>query len=139
LKPSAAKRAIANLVALTGVILCFASARAQDDEDLSLPPRLDGTPYEARLAEQPEERHEAFEEVIVIGENQWRLPDLGSTWRVRQEENLVPARIEVRFLPLYDPENPTATSDNPFKFGREMRRVGFIEVFRASFGRRSRD
>ncbi len=139
MKTSAAKSAIVSFVALAGVILFFASARAQNDEDLSLPPRLDGTPYESRLAAQPEERRAAFEEVIVIGENEWRLPDLGSAWRVRQKEDLVPARIETRFLPLYDPENQTAANVNPFSFGREMRRVGFIEVFRARFGRRSQN
>jgi hypothetical protein len=43
-------------------------------------------PNAARLAPLPEERNDAPDEIIVIGQG-WRLPDLGSEWRARQKES----------------------------------------------------
>jgi len=93
-------------------------------------------PNAARLAPLPEERADAPEEIIVIGQG-WRLPDLGSEWRARQKEAENEGRFSATILPLYDPTEPTFRTNmftNP-----EQRRHGYIEMFRLRFGRRSRD
>lgn len=117
-----------------------ATAFAQDGEDeLTLPPRLDNVPSEARLAALPEERAGAMEEVIVTNDNPWRLPDLGSAWRARQSDVRPEGRIRGNFLPLYDPEDPSSTLAPLFPANREMQRVGFIQIFRVRFGGRDID
>jgi hypothetical protein len=93
-------------------------------------------PNAARLAPLPEERGEAPEEIIVIGQG-WRLPDLGSEWRARQKEaekNV--GRFSVTALPLYDPAEPPLHAE--VFSSPEQRRHGYIELFRLRFGRRSR-
>jgi len=120
-------------------MLACGNAAFGQAEDLTLPPRLDGAPYSARLAEQAEGREPAIEELIVVGENEWRLPDLGSSWRLRQEDEREPARIQANFLPLYDPEDSRQRRDDLFLIHSELRRVGFIELFKIRFGNRSRD
>lgn len=124
-------------------VVCLAvpaTAFAQDGEDeLALPPRLDNVPSEARLAALPEERAGAMEEVIVTDDNPWRLPDLGSAWRVRQSDVRPEGRISGNFLPLYDPEDPSSTLAPLFPANREMQRVGFIQIFRVRFGGRDID
>ena len=117
------------------VPLCLFCAAVIGQEDLSLPPRLDGAPFEARLAPAAAEREDSLEEIIVVSENEWRLPDLGSTWRLRQAAEQQLSRFETRFLPLYDAENPGPTLDL-FPANREISRIGFIELFRVRFGRR---
>lgn len=116
-------------------MLLACDARAQN-EDLVLPPRLDDEPYSARLAQQPEDRRSSLEEVIVVGENEWRLPDLGDTWRKRQEDKQEPARIQANFLPMYDPEDSRQRRDDLFMINNELRRVGFVELFKIRFGKR---
>jgi hypothetical protein len=93
-------------------------------------------PNAARLAPLPEERNDAPEEIIVIGQG-WRLPDLGSEWRARQKEAENEGRFSATLLPLYDPAEPTFR-DNMFT-SPERRRHGYIEMFRLRFGKRSRD
>jgi polar amino acid transport system substrate-binding protein len=105
---------------------------AQEDA-LTLPPRLDSAPREARLAATPEGRPETLEEVIVVGGSEWRLPDLGSAWRARAEAAVPTERIAVSFMPLYDPERAVPNFD-PLGINRELQRVGFIELFRVEFG-----
>ena len=93
-------------------------------------------PNAARLAPLPEQRNDEPEEIIVIGRG-WRLPDLGSEWRARQEEAESGDRFIATALPLYDPEEPPLRTDaftTP-----ERRRHGYIDLFRLRFGRRSRD
>ena len=65
-------------------------------------------PNAARLAPLPEERRDTngVEEIIVLGGN-WRLPDLGSRWRARQEAADEAGIAHLTLLPLYDPERPT--------------------------------
>jgi hypothetical protein len=95
-------------------------------------------PNAARLAPLPEQRRndEEPEEIVVIGQG-WRLPDLGSEWRARQEEAANEGRFSVTVLPLYDPSEPPLHTD---AFAApEQRRHGYIELFRLRFGRRSRD
>lgn len=93
-------------------------------------------PNAARLAPLPEERNDAPEEIVVIGQS-WRLPDLGSEWRARQKETANKGRFSATALPLYDPDKPPLHSD-AFT-SQEQRRHGYIELFRLRFGRRSLD
>ena len=117
-----------------------AGAFAQADEDeLALPPRIDNVPSQARLADPPEDRVDMIEEVIVTNENPWRLPDLGSTWRARQNQAEELGRIRANFMPLYDPDDPAASLAPLFPANREMQRVGFIQLFRVRFGGRDTD
>lgn len=121
------------------------AARAFAQEDLTLPPRiLDAArPREARLAEPPERPPEPSEpnaaplqEIVVKGDdNPWRLPDLGSEWRAREAEQRPTGRIRVNMFPLWDPEAERPERDL-LPLNSELRRVGFIEVFRIRFGRR---
>lgn len=111
------------------------------DPELVRPPRFDAGnaergPGQARLAPPEPTRTPLLEEVVVVGESEWRLPDLGSRWREAQEEEAPGGRIQVSFFPLYDPENADPNVDL-FPRNREMRRVGFIEIFKIRFGRRS--
>lgn len=94
-------------------------------------------PNAARLAPLPEERPDAPDEIIVIGEG-WRLPDLGSEWRARQREQALRARFSATALPLYDPNDPPYRSERSLS-SPEQRRHGYIELFRLRFGRRSND
>jgi len=94
-------------------------------------------PNAATLAPLPEQRSEATEEIIVIGQG-WRLPDLGSVWRERQAEAERSGRFHATLLPLYDPARPPLRNDTLLQ-NREARRHGYIELFRLGFGRRSPD
>jgi hypothetical protein len=127
-------------LAVLGLIACVLGPRvsAQEgrapDDDLTLPPRLDEGPGASRLA--LPERPTVLEEVIVVNESEWRLPDLGSTWRQREEAaDGNDGRIAVSLFPLYDPERLRPDEDL-FPRSREMKRVGFIELFRIEFGDR---
>jgi hypothetical protein len=93
-------------------------------------------PNAAQLAPLPDERNDAPEEIVVIGQG-WRLPDLGSEWRARQQEAARSGRFSATALPLYDPSRPPLHSET-FTSG-EQRRHGYIELFRLRFGRRSSD
>jgi hypothetical protein len=133
------------------LLVANAAAVAQND-DVPLPPRVDApaprpapappssirAPDRARLAPLPQERRPATDEIVVIAGSQWRLPDLGSAWRAESEEERSAARIQTTLLPLYDPENPTTRNDT-FLLNREVERIGYIELFRVRFGRRSRN
>lgn len=96
---------------------------------------LGRSPDRARLAPLPEERAGETEEIIVLGGDGWRLPDLGSAWREEQAAEQ-PGRIQTTLLPLYDPENPTVRPDL-FLLNREVSRIGYIDLFRVRFGRRT--
>jgi hypothetical protein len=94
-------------------------------------------PNAARLAPLPGSRSEPIEEIVVVGGN-WRLPDLGSRWRAKQQaaEEDAKGRAHVTFLPLYDPEHPTTFSS--LYVAPELARVGYIDLFRVRFGRHSK-
>jgi hypothetical protein len=117
-----------------------APASTVEPEDLRVSlPSMGGArrpPNAARLAPLPEDRNDAPEEIVVIGQG-WRLPDLGSEWRARQKEAANARRFTATALPLYDPIEPPLHSD-AFT-STEQRRHGYIEVFRLRFGRRSSD
>ncbi len=82
------------------------------------------------------EQKEVLEEIIVVGKDEWRLPDLGSSWRAEQEARKKPGRRDWEFLPRYDPERADRHL-NRSQLSQEEQRVGFIELFRFSFDRRS--
>ncbi|HEX6999736.1 MAG TPA: hypothetical protein VF322_16500 [Gammaproteobacteria bacterium] len=128
-----------------GAALAAGAVGAQPplSDDVPPPPRIGDSPAPippparpgaSRLAPLPEE----VEEILVIGDdNPWRLPDLGSAFRRRQEEERVPGRIEAEFLPLYEPQEPPLTA-GLLTIGREAERAGYIQLFRIRFGRRGR-
>jgi hypothetical protein len=91
-------------------------------------------PNAARLAPLPEERGD-IEEIVIIGQG-WRLPDLGSEWRARQQEAAKSGRFSATALPLYDPARPPPRIES-FALSPEQRRHGYIEIFRLRFGRRT--
>ncbi len=82
------------------------------------------------------EQKEVLEEIIVVGKDEWRLPDLGSSWRAEQEARKKPGRGDWEFLPRYDPERADRHV-NRSQLSQEEQRVGFIELFRFSFDHRS--
>ncbi len=75
-----------------------------------------------------------LEEIIVVGKDEWRLPDLGSSWRAEQEARRKPVRMNWEFLPRYDPEQADR-HPNLSRLIKKEQRVGFIELLRFSFGR----
>jgi hypothetical protein len=102
------------------------------------PPPISGSPRPpnaATLAPLPEERTTKPDEIIVIGQG-WRLPDLGSDWRRKQEEAEDTDRTHVTFMPLYDPNHPPQRSE-PQAAPAEWQRHGYIELFRLRFGKRT--
>ena len=115
-------------------------APAVEPRDLrvTLPPIGAGQrpPNAARLAPLPSERNDGTEEIVVIGQS-WRLPDLGSEWRARQQEAESSGRFTATLLPLFDPAKPPLRTD--FFTTGEQRRHGSIDLFRLRFGRRSAD
>jgi hypothetical protein len=136
----------ARLAVLGGAATALAGAYAQPP-DLTLPPRIepardpaairapDDAPGDARLADRRDDGAELLEEVIVVSRSQWRLPDLGSEWRETEAAETEPQRIDVAFLPLFDPENRDPY-ENLFPRHGEIERVGFIELFKVRFGAR---
>ncbi|HLF12441.1 MAG TPA: hypothetical protein VJA26_14635 [Gammaproteobacteria bacterium] len=133
------------------VLVLLANAAVGQNDEVPPPPQLAApadrpaaaaararAPDGARLAPLPEERDREPEEIIVLGGNEWRLPDLGSSWRAEREAEEARGRLQATLLPLYDPENPPIRSDL-FFLNREAQRLGYIELFRVRFGRRSRD
>jgi hypothetical protein len=102
------------------------------------PPPISGSlrpPNAATLAPLPEDRADKADEIIVIGQG-WRLPDLGSDWRKKQEEAEDSGRFHVTFMPLYDPSRPPQRSE-PLLAPAEWQRHGYIELFRLRFGKRA--
>lgn len=148
-------RSLGDLNVVWPLLALSLSATAQDP-NVPLPPRILDDPVAAgeparsgalppqfpdrtRLAEAARDR-DPPDEIVVIGGSQWRLPDLGSSWREEREaEEDAAARIDVSFFPLYDPERPIGRSDLFLVNREQLRQHGTIEVFRLRFGRRPRD
>ena len=121
-------------VVLLGTI--FAGA-ALAQEEAPLPPRiLDDPPGQASLAQLSPDREEVLEEIVVIGREPWRLPDLGANWRTRFERP-PETRLAMRYLPLYDPEMAELWPDL-FQLSKQEERTGYVELFRIRFGAEAR-
>ncbi len=76
---------------------------------------------------------DAIEEIVVVGRKNSRHRNLAN----RSATALVfkmPDQIELQFLPRYDPEQADRYFDL-IEHDEEVRRAGFIELFRLSFGR----
>jgi len=111
-------------------LACLHPAWAQVEPPL--PPNILGEPGEPALAQLPEDREPLLEEIVVIAEESWRLPDLGSTWRL-EHERPTKSRLTVSVLPLYDPELADRLPDL-FLLNKQEERVGYLELFRIRFG-----
>ena len=79
-----------------------------------------------------DDQQEVLEEIIVVGKDEWRLPDLGSSWRAEHEARRKPGRTGWEFAPRYDPERAARHLDLS-QLSKEEQRVGVIELFRFSF------
>jgi hypothetical protein len=93
-------------------------------------------PAAANFEPAPRADEDQMEEIIVTAEEEeWRLPDLGSEWRIEREEQekAEQGRFQADFLPLYDPETAPRNPDL-FQLNKEEERVGRIELFRFKFG-----
>lgn len=125
-----------------GASLILVSALAQEpapapDPELTLPPVIDSEPEEAHLEPPPPDRDDVLEAVVRGGQTDWRLPDLGSSLREEREEREPDQRIELGFVPLYDPEEQDPTVDFLTPEVDVMRGVGMIKLIELRFGRRS--
>jgi hypothetical protein len=131
------RKSSSGIAAVTVAFLAATFAVAQ--EDLTLPPKIVdvGRPGQARLADPPVPAAKPPEEIVVKGtDNPWRLPDLGSAWRAEHDtETRATSRMRMDLFPLWDPEAARPERDL-LPLNSELRRVGFIEVFRVRFGRR---
>ncbi|HEU4620004.1 MAG TPA: hypothetical protein VFV10_18345, partial [Gammaproteobacteria bacterium] len=94
--------------------------------------------HAAQLAAPRADGPDELDEVIVVGTSPLRLPDLGSRLRAEREAERDDGRIDVTFLPLFDPASPPMSFDDPLFRNRELERVGFIELFRIRFGHRAK-
>jgi hypothetical protein len=101
------------------------------------PPAISDTGLAPALAAPRPDASDDLDEVLVVG-TALRLPDLGSSLRTQREAEREAGRISATFLPLYDPEAAHAGFDDALFRNRELERVGFIELFRLRFGKRSK-
>jgi len=73
-----------------------------------------------------------IEEIVVIGRKNSRHPNLGNSSGTDPVVQM-PGRIDWQFLPRYVPEQADRYFDL-IQLDEEIRRAGFIELFRLSFG-----
>ncbi len=74
-----------------------------------------------------------IEEIVVIGRKKSQHPNPGNSSGIDPVMQM-PGRIDWQFLPRYDPEQADRYFDL-IQLDEEIRRAGFIELFRVSFGR----
>ena len=74
-----------------------------------------------------------IEEIVVIGRKISQHPNFGNSSGTDPVVHM-PGRIDWQFLPRYDPEQGDRYFDL-IQLDEEIRRAGFIELFRVSFGR----
>lgn len=128
-------RASAALIALL-CCLVTSTGLAQSDDPAQPRFREPERPGAARFEPARRADNDTMEEVIVRAEeDEWRLPDLGSEWRLEREERekAEQGRLQADFLPYYDPELAPRNPDL-FQLNKEEERVGKIELFRFKFG-----
>jgi hypothetical protein len=127
-------------IPLAATLVAAYAQEAESEPDLTLPPTIESPPGEPRLEPPPEERDDVLEAVVTGGQNDWRLPDLGSSLRQQREAEAAAAdgRIEVGFLGLYDPDEDDGNEDFLSPDAEVMRGVGFLQIFRFRIGGRQR-
>ncbi len=74
-----------------------------------------------------------IEEIVVIARTKSQHPSPGNS-SVTDPVVKMPSRIDWQFLPRYNPEQADRYFDL-IQLDQEIRRPGFIELFRISFGR----
>lgn len=121
-----------------GCLIAAAAIAQPEENELTLPPEISSEPGEVSFEPPPEDREDLLEAVVTSGQNDWRLPDLGSAMREEQEARDPNERIDVSFLYLYDPENQDPTEEL-FPDDSNPRTVGFIRVFELRFGTRDEE
>jgi len=128
---------ISRVLPLACLVAAVAAAQTDgsNEDELTLPPEITAAPGEVLFEAPPEEREEALEAVVTRGQDEWRLPDLGSAMRAEQEARDPNERIDATFLYLYDPENQDPTEEL-FPDDSNPRTVGWIELFEVRFGKR---
>lgn len=82
-----------------------------------------------------DDQDKVLEEFMIVAKDEWRLPDLGSSWRAAWEAKDKTGRITSEFLPRYDPQQADRPA-NLFQLSEQEQHAGSIELFRFSFGRR---
>jgi hypothetical protein len=125
---------------IAAVTCASAQENAPDpDPDLIQPPTIEGEPAPGapRLEPADEDREDMLEAVVKGGQTDFRLPDLGTSFREEEQED-PNDRIDMKFLYLYDPDNQDP-AEAIFPTIEDLRRVGFLHIFEMRFGHRSRE
>jgi len=110
-------------------------SEGRDDLDLAAGADLtttDHTDITARSDADGDDEY-VIEEIVVIGRKRSQHPNLGNSSSIDPVVQM-PGRIDWQFLPRYDPEQADRYFDL-IQLDEEIRRAGFIELFRISFGR----
>ncbi len=133
------------LARVVTIVLMFASygyAQAEDvneyrsevHDDLELEDGADiSTTNRTPMADADDDYAYVIEEIVVIGRKKSQQPNLGNSSGT-DPVGQMPGRIDWQFLPRYDPEQADRYYDL-IQLDEEIRRAGFIELFRVSFGR----
>ncbi len=133
------------LAPVVAIVLMFASygyAQADDvneyrsevHDDLELADGADiSTTNRTPKADADDDDSYVIEEIVVIGRKKSQQPNLGNSSGT-DPVGQMPGRIDWQFLPRYDPEQADRYYDL-IQLDEEIRRAGFIELFRVSFGR----
>ena len=79
------------------------------------------------------EVHDVIEEIVVVARKNSQRPNLRNNSDIDPAVQM-PAWIDLQFLPRYDPEQADRYFDL-IQHDEIVRRAGFIELFRLSFGR----
>ncbi len=104
----------------------------RDDLDLADGADISTTNRTAKADADGDEQY-VIEEIVVIGRKKSQHPNLGNSSGTDPVVQM-PGRIDWQFLPRYDPEQADRYFDL-IQLDEEIRRTGFIELFRVSFGR----
>ena len=107
-------------------------AEVRDDLDLADGADISTTNRTAKADADGDELY-VIEEIVVIGRKKSQHPNLGNSSGTDPVVQM-PGRIDWQFLPRYDPEQADRYFDL-IQLDEEIRRGGFIELFRVSFGR----
>ena len=107
-------------------------SEVRDDLDLADGADLTTTDHTARSDADVGDAY-VIEEIVVIGRKRSQHPNLDNSSGIDPVLQM-PGRIDWQFLPSYDPEQADRYFDL-IQLDEKIRRTGFIELFRVSFGR----